>query len=130
MPVVYLVVVSSVRKTRLEGEWGDAVSYQVVWGGLFWAEAWRRQGSTIWVGGGSWHRCPLSCSVVAPTGAWYSVGALMISVPALLGYLQEVCRARLPESELVRRKYHSVRQEDLQRIRLSRPEAVAEVKSL
>nr|XP_055109060.1 protrudin isoform X13 [Symphalangus syndactylus] len=62
-------------------------------------------------------------------GAWYSVGALMISVPALLGYVQEVCRARLPESELMRRKYHSVRQEDLQRVRLSRPEAVAEVKS-
>ncbi|XP_045053404.1 protrudin isoform X5 [Desmodus rotundus] len=62
-------------------------------------------------------------------GAWYSVGALVISVPALLGYLQEVCRARLPESELMRRKYHSVRQEDLQRVRLSRPEAVAEVKS-
>ncbi|KAM5271466.1 protrudin isoform 6-T6 [Ctenodactylus gundi] len=63
-------------------------------------------------------------------GAWYSVGALMISVPALLGYLQEVCRAQLPESELMRRKYHSVRQEDLQNVRLSRPEAVAEVKSL
>nr|XP_048308864.1 protrudin isoform X4 [Myodes glareolus] len=63
-------------------------------------------------------------------GAWYSVGALMISVPALLGYLQEVCRAQLPESELMRRKYHSIRQEDLQRVRLSRPEAVAEVKSL
>ncbi|XP_064451196.1 protrudin isoform X3 [Mirounga angustirostris] len=63
-------------------------------------------------------------------GAWYSVGALMISVPALLGYLQEVCRPRLPESELMRRKYHSVRQEDLQKVHLSRPEAVAEVKSL
>ncbi|XP_058399682.1 protrudin isoform X8 [Diceros bicornis minor] len=63
-------------------------------------------------------------------GAWYSAGALVISVPALLGYLQEVCRARLPESELMRRKYHSVRQEDLQRVRLSRPEAVAEVKAL
>uniref|UniRef100_A0A8I3SCL0 Zinc finger FYVE-type containing 27 n=1 Tax=Canis lupus familiaris TaxID=9615 RepID=A0A8I3SCL0_CANLF len=62
-------------------------------------------------------------------GAWYSVGALMISVPALLGYLQEVCRARLPESDLMRRKYHSLRQEDLQKVRLSRPEAVAEVKS-
>lgn len=84
----------------------------------------------IWVGGGSWHCCLLICSVVAPTGAWYSVGALMISVPALLGYLQEGCRARLSESELMRRKYHSVRQEDLQRVRLSRPEAVAEVKSL
>ncbi|XP_052618347.1 protrudin isoform X5 [Peromyscus californicus insignis] len=62
-------------------------------------------------------------------GAWYSMGALMISVPALLGYLQEVCRPQLPDSELMRRKYHSVRQEDLQRVRLSRPEAVAEVKS-
>uniref|UniRef100_G3U1Q5 Protrudin n=1 Tax=Loxodonta africana TaxID=9785 RepID=G3U1Q5_LOXAF len=62
-------------------------------------------------------------------GAWYSMGVLLISVPALLGYLQEVCKARLPESELMRRKYHSVRQEDLQRVRLSRPEAVAEVKS-
>ncbi|XP_076981788.1 protrudin isoform X2 [Tamandua tetradactyla] len=61
-------------------------------------------------------------------GAWYSVSALLISLPALLGYLQEVCRARLPESELMRRKYHSVRQEDLQKVRLSRPEAVAEVK--
>ncbi|XP_017653347.1 protrudin isoform X3 [Nannospalax galili] len=62
-------------------------------------------------------------------GAWYSMGVLMISVPALLGYLQEVCRSQLPESELMRRKYHSIRQEDLQRVRLSRPEAVAEVKS-
>ncbi|XP_074152110.1 protrudin isoform X2 [Sminthopsis crassicaudata] len=62
-------------------------------------------------------------------GAWYSVGALLISVPALLGYLQEVCRVRLPEPELMRRKYHSVRQEDLRKVRLSRPEAVAEVKS-
>ncbi|XP_028630872.1 protrudin isoform X2 [Grammomys surdaster] len=62
-------------------------------------------------------------------GAWYSMGVLVISVPALLGYLQEVCRAQLPESELMRRKYHSIRQEDLQRVRLSRPEAVAEVKS-
>ncbi|XP_049620255.1 protrudin isoform X1 [Suncus etruscus] len=62
-------------------------------------------------------------------GAWYSMGALMISVPALLGYLQEACRPRLPENELMRRKYHSVRQEDLRRVRLSRPEAVAEVKS-
>ncbi|XP_056657306.1 protrudin isoform X2 [Monodelphis domestica] len=62
-------------------------------------------------------------------GAWYSVGALLISVPALLGYLQEVFRTRLSETELIRRKYHSVRQEDLQKVRLSRPEAVAEVKT-
>lgn len=71
-----------------------------------------------------------TCSVMDSLGAWYSVGALVISVPAVLGYLQEVCRTQLPESELMRRKYHSVRQEDLQKVRLSRPEAVAEVKSL
>lgn len=84
----------------------------------------------IWSAEAAGPRYPFTCSIVDPIGAWYSVGALMISVPALLGYLQEVCRARLPESELMRRKYHSVRQEDLQRVRLSRPEAVAEVKSL
>lgn len=85
-----------------------------------WAPAGRFQGLVYCV----------TCSVLNLLGAWYSVGALMISVPALLGYLQEACRAQLPESELMRRKYHSIRQEDLQRVRLSRPEAVAEVKSL
>ncbi|XP_055109004.1 protrudin isoform X8 [Symphalangus syndactylus] len=77
----------------------------------------------------SYKRLEIYLEPLKDAGAWYSVGALMISVPALLGYVQEVCRARLPESELMRRKYHSVRQEDLQRVRLSRPEAVAEVKS-
>lgn len=84
----------------------------------------------MWVGETSNPCCLFTYRIIDPTGAWYSVGALVISVPALLGYLQEVCRARLPESELMRRKYHSVRQEDLQRVRLSRPEAVAEVKCL
>ncbi|KAK7807341.1 hypothetical protein U0070_010881 [Myodes glareolus] len=77
----------------------------------------------------SYKRLEIYLEPLKDAGAWYSVGALMISVPALLGYLQEVCRAQLPESELMRRKYHSIRQEDLQRVRLSRPEAVAEVKS-
>ncbi|XP_006880114.1 PREDICTED: protrudin isoform X4 [Elephantulus edwardii] len=77
----------------------------------------------------SYKRLEIYLEPLKDAGAWYSVGVLLISVPALLGYLQEVCRAHLPESELMRRKYHSVRQEDLQRVRLSRPEAVAEVKS-
>ncbi|KAF6318098.1 zinc finger FYVE-type containing 27 [Rhinolophus ferrumequinum] len=77
----------------------------------------------------SYKRLEIYLEPLKDAGAWYSVGALVISVPALLGYMQEVCRARLPESELMRRKYHSVRQEDLQKVRLSRPEAVAEVKS-
>uniref|UniRef100_A0A8D0H4S1 Protrudin n=1 Tax=Sphenodon punctatus TaxID=8508 RepID=A0A8D0H4S1_SPHPU len=60
--------------------------------------------------------------------AWYGVGALLISLPAVLGYLQEVCRVRLSEPQLVRRKFHSVRREDVKKVRLSRAEAVAEVK--
>ncbi|KAF1563243.1 UNVERIFIED_CONTAM: Protrudin, partial [Eudyptes pachyrhynchus] len=61
--------------------------------------------------------------------AWYSVLALLVVVPALLGYLQEMCRARPSEPELVRRRYHSVRREDLRRVQLSRQEAIAQVKS-
>ena len=56
--------------------------------------------------------------------------ALSVAVPALLGYLQETCRARPAEPELVRRRYHSVRREDPRRVQLSRQEAVTQVKSL
>ncbi|KAJ7399212.1 Protrudin [Pitangus sulphuratus] len=62
--------------------------------------------------------------------AWYSMLALLVAVPALLGYLQETCRARPSEPELVRRRYHSIRREDLRKVQLSRQEAIAQVKSL
>uniref|UniRef100_A0A672VC56 Protrudin n=1 Tax=Strigops habroptila TaxID=2489341 RepID=A0A672VC56_STRHB len=61
--------------------------------------------------------------------AWYSVLALLVVVPALLGYLQETCRAQPSELELVRRRYHSVRREDLRKVQLSKQEAIAQVKS-
>lgn len=51
-------------------------------------------------------------------------------MPALLGYLQETCRVRLTEEELMRRRYHSVRREDVRKVQLSRHEAVTEVKGL
>ncbi|XP_061492277.1 protrudin isoform X2 [Rhineura floridana] len=60
--------------------------------------------------------------------AWYGLCVLLISVPAMLGYLQETCRIRLTEEELARRRYHSVRREDVRKVQLSRHEAVAEVK--
>ncbi|XP_065528109.1 protrudin isoform X1 [Lathamus discolor] len=63
------------------------------------------------------------------TAAWYSVLALLVVVPALLGYLQETCRAQPSEPELVRRRYHSVRREDLRKVQLSKQEAIAQVKS-
>ncbi|XP_053245482.1 protrudin isoform X1 [Podarcis raffonei] len=60
--------------------------------------------------------------------AWYGLCVLLVSVPALLGYLQETCRIRLSEEELARRRYHSVRREDVRKVQLARHEAVAEVK--
>lgn len=67
-----------------------------------------------------------SCIVAA----WYGLCALLISVPAMLGYLQETCRIRLTEEQLAHRRYHSVRREDVRKVQLSRNEAVAEVKGL
>ncbi|XP_072280545.1 protrudin isoform X6 [Pyxicephalus adspersus] len=61
--------------------------------------------------------------------AWFSVGALLVSIPALIGYLQEMSRKHIPEAELARRKYYCVRREDLQKVKLTRQEAVAEFKS-
>ncbi|XP_009998445.1 PREDICTED: protrudin [Chaetura pelagica] len=84
-----------------------------------------------------WQR-PL-CSLLACLGlnvllltlgqaAWFSLLALLVVLPALLGYLQETCRARPSEPELVRRRFYSVRREDLRRVQLSRQEAIAQVK--
>lgn len=73
----------------------------------------------------------LRADAVPPlAAAWFSVLALLVAVPALLGYLQETSRARPSEPELVRRRYHSVRREDLRKVQLSRQEAIAQVKSL
>lgn len=61
--------------------------------------------------------------------AWFSVGALFVSIPALIGYLQELSQIDIPEPELARRKYYSVRREELKKVKLTRQEAVAEFKS-
>lgn len=75
-------------------------------------------------------RSPGADAVPPLPAAWYSVLALLVVVPALLGYLQETCRAQPSEPELVRRRYHSVRREDLRKVQLSKQEAIAQVKSL
>ncbi|XP_040217198.1 protrudin isoform X2 [Rana temporaria] len=61
--------------------------------------------------------------------AWFSVGTLLVSIPALIGYLQETSRKPIPEADLARRKHYCVRREDLQKVKLTRQEAVAEFKS-
>ncbi|XP_038037210.1 protrudin isoform X1 [Anas platyrhynchos] len=84
-----------------------------------------------------WQR-PL-CSLLACLGinlllltldraAWYSVLAVLVLLPAVLGYLQETCRARPAQRELARSRRHSVRREELRSVRLSRQEALAQVK--
>ncbi|KAM4669155.1 protrudin isoform 1-T1 [Amazona ochrocephala] len=72
---------------------------------------------------------PRADAVPPLPAAWYSVLALLVVVPALLGYVQETCRAQPSEPELVRRRYHSVRREDLRKVQLSKQEAIAQVKS-
>ncbi|XP_040294818.1 protrudin isoform X2 [Bufo bufo] len=61
--------------------------------------------------------------------AWFTLGALVVSIPALIGYLQEMSHMNIPDPELARRKYYSVRREDLKKVKLTRQEAVAEFKS-
>ncbi|KAG9484768.1 hypothetical protein GDO78_008071 [Eleutherodactylus coqui] len=61
--------------------------------------------------------------------AWFSLGAILVSIPALIGYLQELSHMDLPEPELARRKYYSVRREELKKVKLTRQEAVAEFRS-
>ncbi|XP_064418987.1 protrudin isoform X2 [Latimeria chalumnae] len=62
--------------------------------------------------------------------AWFVLCGMVICIPAFLGYLQDCWRERLPEQDLLRRRYHSVQREDLQKVQLSRQEALAEVKVL
>ncbi|ETE68011.1 Protrudin, partial [Ophiophagus hannah] len=67
------------------------------------------------------------CSLLTCLGVNFLLLTLS-EVPAMLGYLQETCRIRLTEEQLARRRYHSVRREDVRKVQLSRNEAVAEVK--
>ncbi|XP_067909229.1 protrudin isoform X2 [Heterodontus francisci] len=60
---------------------------------------------------------------------WFILLAVFISTPAVLGYLQDCCQEQLTEQALTRRKSHSVRREDLQKVKISRQEALVEIKA-
>ncbi|KAG2462020.1 RRP12 protein, partial [Polypterus senegalus] len=62
--------------------------------------------------------------------AWFSFSVLCISTPAVLGYLQECGRGSLPEQQLQRRKHYTVERQDLKTVRLTRQEALLEVKGI
>uniref|UniRef100_UPI00398F2D30 protrudin-like n=1 Tax=Pristiophorus japonicus TaxID=55135 RepID=UPI00398F2D30 len=82
-------------------------------------------------------KCSMLCCVtlnvlfLALTEAgWFILLAVFISTPAVLGYLQDCCQEQLTEQALTRRKSHSVRREDLQKVKITRQEALVEIKTL
>ncbi|XP_051883542.1 LOW QUALITY PROTEIN: protrudin [Pristis pectinata] len=60
---------------------------------------------------------------------WFILLAIVISTPAVLGYLQDCCQEQLTEQALAQRKSHSVRREDLQKVKITRQEALVEIKT-
>lgn len=61
---------------------------------------------------------------------WFTVGLVLLSIPAALGYLQDRCGGRASEAELQKRHYHAVHRRDLQTIHLTKQDAMLEVKDL
>lgn len=61
---------------------------------------------------------------------WFTVGLVVVSLPAALGYLQDRCMGRGSEAELQRRRYHAVHRRDLHNIHVTKQEAMMEIKDL
>ncbi|XP_072095114.1 protrudin isoform X1 [Mobula birostris] len=80
--------------------------------------------------------CSLVCCVTLNVlflalsqAGWFILLAMVISTPAVLGYLQDCCQEQLTEQALAQRKSHSVRREDLQKVKITRQEALVEIKT-
>ncbi|KAM3623308.1 uncharacterized protein V6R79_009806 [Siganus canaliculatus] len=61
---------------------------------------------------------------------WFMVSVMALCVPAALGYLQDRCGGRPSETEVQKRRYHAVHRRDLQKVHLTKQEAMLEVKDL
>lgn len=61
---------------------------------------------------------------------WFTVGVVVVSLPAALGYLQDRCMGRASDAELQRRRYHAVHRRDLHNVHVTKQEAMMEVKDL
>ncbi|XP_078269434.1 protrudin isoform X2 [Rhinoraja longicauda] len=80
--------------------------------------------------------CSLLCCVTLNVlflalseAGWFILLAVFISTPAVLGYLQDCCQEQLTEQDLARHKSHSVWREDLQKVKITRQEALVEIKT-
>ncbi|TSK18074.1 Protrudin [Bagarius yarrelli] len=61
---------------------------------------------------------------------WFSILLMVISVPAVLGYLGDRCQGVASDTTVERKRHYSVQRRELQTVRMSRQEAMMEVKSL
>ncbi|KAK7930192.1 hypothetical protein WMY93_006587 [Mugilogobius chulae] len=61
---------------------------------------------------------------------WFTVGVVIVSLPAVLGYLQDRCMGRASDAELQKRRYHAVHRRDLHNVNITKQEAMMEVKDL
>lgn len=61
---------------------------------------------------------------------WFTIGVVVVSLPAALGYLQDRCMGRASEAEIQRRRYHAVHRRDLHNVHITKQEAMMEVKDL
>ncbi|XP_069756419.1 protrudin isoform X2 [Narcine bancroftii] len=60
---------------------------------------------------------------------WFLLFAVVISTSAVVGYLQDCCQEQLSEQAIAQRKSHSVRREDLQKVKITRQETLVEIKA-
>ncbi|XP_053532232.1 protrudin isoform X3 [Ictalurus punctatus] len=62
--------------------------------------------------------------------AWFSLGLLVVSVPAVLGYLGDRCQGDTSDTVLEKKRHYAVQRRELQTVHMSRQEAMMEVKGL
>ncbi|KAF5897132.1 protrudin isoform X1, partial [Clarias magur] len=61
---------------------------------------------------------------------WFSLLLLVVSVPAVLGYLGDRCQGDATDAAVEKKKHHAVQRRELQTVHMSRQDAMMEVKGL
>ncbi|KAM9454875.1 protrudin isoform 1-T1 [Clarias gariepinus] len=61
---------------------------------------------------------------------WFSLLLLVVSVPAVLGYLGDHCQGDATDAAVEKKRHHAVQRRELQTVHMSRQEAMMEVKGL
>lgn len=64
------------------------------------------------------------------SGAWVTLLLLVVSAPAVLGYLGNRCQATSSEMAVQKKKHFAVQRRDLKTVQMSKQEAMMEVKDM